>query len=102
MAMDKTPAGETWENFNQTISSELEHSKRAYKEVALMLEQSQAELVKMTQRSASISAHSSKFRHNLISISTRRHPHGLQLDAGCSQRLLVMRGQIEKIAERPG
>ena len=97
MTMDKTPAGETWENFNQTISSELEHSKRAYKEVALMLEQSQAELVKMTQRSASISAHLQQIQAQFDSIPRAdiRMAYNSMLDA--QQRLLVMRGQIEKL-----
>ncbi len=97
MALDKAPAVDPWENFYQNVVTELEHSKRAYKEVALMLDQSQAELVKMTQRSSSISSHLQQIQAQFDSVPRAdiRMAYNSMLDA--QQRLLVMRGQIEKL-----
>ena len=96
METDSTSV-DPWDDFYQQISSELETSKRALKEVNLMLDQSQAELNKMTQRNANINAHLQQIQNTFDSVPRAdiRMAYNSMLDA--QQRLLVMRGQIEKL-----
>ncbi len=74
--------------------SELEETRRSLREVTLMMEQSQGELAKITQRNAAINAH-------LQQIQKQGSPEEIKmaydsaLDA--QQRLFVMRGQLEKL-----
>lgn len=86
-----------WDDFLSSVESELEQSKRAHKEVALMLDQSQTELNKLTQRSANISAQLQQVQAQIDTIPRNdlRMAYNSALDA--QQRLLVMRGQIEKL-----
>jgi two-component system, NarL family, sensor histidine kinase DegS len=86
-----------WDEFLQNVQTELDHSKRAYKEVALMLEQSQAELNKLTQRNSNITAHLQLVQSQIETIPRAdiRMAYNSALDA--QQRLLVMRNQIEKL-----
>ncbi len=86
-----------WNDFYQFIQGETEQCKRTLKEVTLMLEQSQAELNKLTQRSANISAQLQQVQSQIDTLprSDIRMAYNSALDA--QQRLLVMRGQIEKL-----
>lgn len=74
--------------------SELEETRRSLREVTLMMEQSQGELAKITQRNTAINAH-------LQQIQKQGSPEEIKmaydsaLDA--QQRLFVMRGQLEKL-----
>jgi len=86
-----------WDEFLRYIQVELEQSRQAYKEVTQMIEQSQTELSKLTQRSASISGQIQKMQADLDSYPREeiRMAYNSYLDA--QQRLLVMRGQLEKL-----
>jgi len=92
-----------WEEFKQFISSELQESKRALSEITLMLDQSQSELAKLTQRNAVITGHVQQIVSQLevIPRSDIVSAYNASLDA--QQRLLVMRTQMEKLqSERAG
>lgn len=86
-----------WDEFLQYIQVELEQSRHTYKEVSQMIEQSQTELSKLTQRSASISGQIQKMQGDLDLYPREelRMAYNSYLDA--QQRLLVMRGQVEKL-----
>lgn len=86
-----------WDEFLRFIQTELDQSRLAYKEVTQMIEQSQTELSKLTQRSASISGQIQKMQADLDSYPREelRMAYNSYLDA--QQRLLVMRGQLEKL-----
>ncbi len=86
-----------WDEFHDYIQAELEQSRQAYKEVTQMIEQSQTELAKLTQRSASITAQIQRMQADFDSVPREeiRAAYSSSLDA--QQRLLVMRGQIEKL-----
>lgn len=86
-----------WDEFHDYIQAELEQSRQAYKEVTQMIEQSQTELAKLTQRSASITAQIQRMQADFDSVPREeiRAAYNSSLDA--QQRLLVMRGQIEKL-----
>jgi two-component system sensor histidine kinase DegS len=77
--------------------TELEETNRALREVTLMIEQSQGELAKITQRNAAISAHLQQVQTQKqgVEIEELKMAYDSALDA--QQRLFVMRGQLEKL-----
>ncbi|HUI90262.1 MAG TPA: ATP-binding protein [Anaerolineales bacterium] len=83
------------ENFN--AEAELEETQRALREITLMIEQSQGELSKLTQRNAAITAHLQQVQNQIGQIAPQeiRMAYDSALDA--QQRLFVMRGQLEKL-----
>jgi two-component system sensor histidine kinase DegS len=97
MDADPSKTADPWAAFSQQVSDELDRSRRALKEVNLMLDQSQAELNKMTQRSSNINAHLQQIQNQFDTVPRAdiRMAYNSMLDA--QQRLLVMRGQIEKL-----
>lgn len=86
-----------WEAFQNEIEQECEQTQRSLKEVTLMLEQSQNELSKLTQRNGAITAHLQQVQANLENTPRQeiRMAYSAALDA--QQRLFVMRGQLDKL-----
>lgn len=84
-------------DLNIVVLQELEQSKRALKEVQLMLEQSQVELSKLTRRNASISSHLQQVQSEFDTIPRPdiKMAYNDALDA--QQRLFVMRSQLDKL-----
>jgi two-component system, NarL family, sensor histidine kinase DegS len=84
-------------DFEKNLQDELNQAKRSLSEVRLMLEQSQAELNKLTQRNAAITGHLQQIQQQFESVprSDIQMTFNAALDA--QQRLLVMRGQLEKL-----
>ena len=76
---------------------ELEETQRALRDVTLKIEQSQAELVKLTQRNATITTHLQQAlaRIDKMAPAELRTVYDSALDS--QQRLLYMRGQLEKL-----
>ncbi len=95
--LQTTDTGDTTEDTQVKIQSELDHSRKALKEVSMMLEQSQTEMTKLTQRSAAITGHLQQVQAQFDSMprSDIRIAYNAALDA--QQRLLVMRGQLDKL-----
>ncbi len=79
------------------VQSELEETQRALREINLMIEQSQGELAKLAKRNAAITAHLQQVQspNSGTSPDEVRMAYDSALDA--QQRLLVMRGQLEKL-----
>ncbi len=77
--------------------TELDETQRALREVTLMIEQSQAEVNKLTQRNAAITGHLQQVQKQIGALPADevRMAYDSALDA--QQRLLVMRGQLEKL-----
>lgn len=76
--------------------AELEESQRSLREITLMIEQSQGELAKITQRNTAITAHLQQVqKQGGASADEIRMAYDSALDA--QQRLFVMRGQLEKL-----
>jgi len=90
-------SSETSDDTQVQIQSELDHSRKALTEVSMMLEQSQAEMTKLTQRSAAITGHLQQVQAQFDSMPRAdiRTAYNAALDA--QQRLLVMRGQLDKL-----
>lgn len=75
--------------------SELDETQRALREITLMIEQSQGELSKLTQRNTAITSHLQQVQKQGAGIDELRMAYDSALDA--QQRLFVMRGQLEKL-----
>jgi two-component system sensor histidine kinase DegS len=79
------------------LQKELDDATKALREITLMMEQSQGELSKLTQRNAAITTHLQQVQGQMDTLSPQevRNAYDSALDA--QQRLFVMRGQLEKL-----
>ncbi len=79
------------------LQSELDETESSLREITLMIEQSQDEVGKLTQRNAAITAHLQQIKSDISSMSAEevRMTYDSALEA--QQRLLVMRGQLDKL-----
>jgi two-component system, NarL family, sensor histidine kinase DegS len=86
-----------WDDFQREIENEYEQTQRSMREVTLMLEQSQSELSKLSQRNAAITAHLQQVQSQLESVPKAdiRMAYNAAMEA--QQRLFVMRGQLDKL-----
>ena len=89
---NELPSGEDLD-----IEKELDETQRSLREITLMIEQSQGELSKLTQRNAAITTHLQQVQNQLDRLQPQevRSAYDSALDA--QQRLFVMRGQLEKL-----
>ena len=88
---------EIWISLKEQIKNDLEQKRRDLKEIALMIDQSQIEMKKLTQRNASITTHLQQIQGQFDTLSRAdiRMAYDSALDA--QQRLFVMRGQVDKL-----
>jgi len=79
------------------LQAELDETTRALREVTLMIEQSQGEVSKLSQRNAAITTHLQQVQNQFGNLPPQeiRNAYDSALDA--QQRLFVMRGQLEKL-----
>src|SRR6185436_519298 len=81
------------------FEKELDETQRSLREITLMIEQSQGELSKLTQRNTAITAHLQQIQNQLDRLPPQaqevKSAYDSALDA--QQRLFVMRGQLEKL-----
>ncbi len=79
------------------MEKELDETQRSLREISLMIDQSQGELSKLTQRNAAITTHLQQVQNQLGQLPPQevRSAYDSALDA--QQRLFVMRGQLEKL-----
>ena len=79
------------------LQQELDEFTKALREITLMMEQSEGELSKLTQRNTAITAHLQQVQGQMDTMSSEevRNAYDSALDA--QQRLFVMRGQLEKL-----
>lgn len=79
------------------LQTELDETTRALREITLMIEQSQGELSKLTQRNAAITAHLQQVQSQMDSIPPQEVRNAYDSALEAQQRLFVMRGQLEKL-----
>jgi len=79
------------------VKAELQETQRALRETTLMIEQSQGEVSKLSQRNTAITSHLQQVQNQLrdTPVEEIRMAYDSALDA--QQRLFVMRGQLEKL-----
>jgi len=97
MTIKRAEGSDPWLEFQQEVNNELEQSRRSMSEIRMMLEQSQTELTRLTQRNASITGKMQQVQSNFETLPREelRLTFNEALDA--QQRLLVMRGQMDKL-----
>ncbi len=83
------------DNETMDYQTELEETLRALREVTLMIEQSQGELAKITQRNTAITSHLQQVQKQSTTVEDLKMSYDSALDV--QQRLFVMRGQLEKL-----
>jgi len=93
----EAPKESPWDSLKDTLRQNIEQTQRELKEISLMIEQSQLEVSKLTQRNASITAHLQQIQAQFDSMPRAdiRMAYDSALDA--QQRLFVMRGQLDKL-----
>ena len=79
------------------IPADLAETLRSLREITLLIEQSQAELTKLAQRNAAITAHLQQVQSKLDQMAPQeiRMAYDSALDA--QQRLFVMHAQLDKL-----
>src|SRR5215204_1230977 len=79
------------------LQAELNETEKSLREVTLMIEQSQGEVLKLSQRNAAITTHLQQVQNQFDNMPLQeiRNAYYSALDA--QQRLFVMRGQLEKL-----
>ncbi len=84
-------------DFTKFVKDEIDTSQRTLEEITLMIQQSQAELTRLTQRNASITGNLQQILAQIESVPRAdiRSAYATAMDA--QQRLLVMRGQLDKL-----
>ena len=86
-----------WDVLKEQVHTDLEQTRREFEEISLLMEQSQVEVGKITQRNATITGHLQQVQGQFDSLPRGdiRMAYDSALDA--QQRLFVMRGQVEKL-----
>jgi two-component system sensor histidine kinase DegS len=79
------------------ITSEINETERALREIKLMMDQSQGELGKLTQRNAAINTHLQQVQSQITKLPPDEIKMAYDSALDAQQRLLVMRGQLEKL-----
>jgi two-component system sensor histidine kinase DegS len=79
------------------FEKELDEAQRSLREVTLMMEQSQGELSKLTQRNAAITTHLQQVQSQLDKMPPQEIKSAYDSALDAQQRLFVMRGQLEKL-----
>lgn len=97
LQLSSTSTDNPWDEFQKEIESEYEQAQRSLREVTLMLEQSQGELSKLTQRNATITAHLQQVQSQLDTIPRQDIRMAYSAALEVQQRLLMMRGQLDKL-----
>jgi two-component system sensor histidine kinase DegS len=97
MAMQKVDATSPLDDFQHTLQEELDRYRKSYEEISIMLEQSQSELIKLTQRNAAITGQLQQVQAQFDTMPRADIKTAYNNALEAQQRLLVMRGQIEKM-----
>jgi two-component system sensor histidine kinase DegS len=79
------------------FEKELDEAQRSLREVTLMMEQSQGELSKLTQRNTAITTHLQQIQNQLDKMPPQEIKSAYDSALDAQQRLFVMRGQLEKL-----
>jgi len=79
------------------FEKELDETQRSLREITLMIEQSQGELSKLSQRNAAITTHLQQVQNQLDRLPPQEVKSAYDSALDAQQRLFVMRGQLEKL-----
>lgn len=96
-AAEISESEDVWESLSENVQSEFENTQRELKEIGLMLEQSQVEVEKLSQRNATITMHLQKVESQIETMPKEEIQNAYSAALDAQQRLVVMRSQLEKL-----
>lgn len=105
MAMDAGLGNETediWGSLSNAVELESERTQRELREISLMLEQSQVEVDKLSQRNATITMHLQQVQGQFETLPRTEIKNAYDAALDAQQRLVVMRSQLEKLQSEQG
>jgi two-component system sensor histidine kinase DegS len=90
-------ASDAWSNLNEQVEGDLDQKRLQLNELGLLLDQSQLEMNKLTQRNASIAAQLQRVQTQIETVPKVdiRTIYDAALET--QQRLLMLRGQLDKL-----
>jgi len=88
------------DDFIAQVNAEFEANKSALSEIVAKLDQSQGELNRLAQKKATISAQLQQFQTDSEKMSKESLKTAYNAAMDAQQRLLVMRGQLDKLTEQ--
>lgn len=94
---EPTSSADTLTEFVEQTRAELERAQRELKEIRLFVDQSRGEVDKLVQRHATIAGHLRQIQANIESVPRPDIKAAYEAAADAQQRLLTMRGQLEKM-----
>lgn len=89
-------------SLHDTLQQEIDETQRELREISLMLEQSQVEVEKLSQRNATITMHLQQVESQLEALPKAEIKNAYDAALDAQQRLVVMRGQLEKLQSEEG
>lgn len=84
-------------SLQDTLQQEIDETQRELREIALMLEQSQVEVEKLSQRNSTITMHLQQVETQIEALPKAEIKNAYDAALDAQQRLVVMRGQLEKL-----
>ncbi|MDA1330578.1 MAG: sensor histidine kinase [Chloroflexi bacterium] len=96
-AEDSLEEAERDNNFIPDLDTEIQQTQREFSEIDLLLDQSKGEVDKLTQRNATISAHLQQVQSQIDDVPPNDIRIAYDAAMEAQQRLVVMRGQLEKL-----
>ncbi|MCB2178919.1 sensor histidine kinase [bacterium] len=93
--VDGTSNGLT--KLHDTIQQDIDETQRELREISLMLDQSQVEVEKLSQRNATITMHLQQVENQINDLPVSEVKTAYEAALNAQQRLVGMRGQLEKL-----
>lgn len=100
MAIQSTSPFKANDEFQQFIADEINQTQAALKEINTTLDQSQSELSRLTQKKATVTAQLQQVQSEGEKISRTEIREAFTNAMDAQQRLLVMRGQLDRLQEQ--
>lgn len=82
---------------HDSIQQDIDETQRELREISLMLDQSQVEVEKLSQRNATITMHLQQVENQINELPVSEVKNAYEAALNAQQRLVGMRGQLEKL-----
>ncbi len=97
MSAEFTDTENVRQSLQEIVQQEIDETQRELKEIALMLDQSQVEVDKLSQRNATITIHLQQVEKKIEEMPKAEIKTAYDAALDAQQRLVGMRGQLEKL-----
>ena len=96
-SQDSNVVEKVWDSLAGGIQQEVEETQREIKEINLMLQQSQGEVDKLSQRNSTVTVNLQQVQSQLETLPRTEIQSAYDAALDAQQRLIVMRSQLEKL-----